>query len=72
MLVKKTYTYMKVHNLDSLRLKIRFGLTSSPDSDRLLQSKLRYTISCKIKKNKKKFKKNRTKMKKKKKNKILF
>ena len=38
---------MKVHNLDSLRLKIRFGLTSSPDSDRLLQSKLRYTISCK-------------------------
>ena len=40
---------MKVHNLDSLRLKIRFGLTSSPDSDRLLQSKLRYTISCKIK-----------------------
>ena len=41
---------MKVHNLDSLRLKIRFGLTSSPDSDRLLQSKLRYTISCKMKK----------------------
>ena len=41
---------MKVHNLDSLRLKIRFGLTSSPDSDRLLQSKLQYTISCKIKK----------------------